>query len=120
MTKKKQEKKTENTLDQQIDEAMLHLVESNDRRMENLGLCRFTRNYLAWEIHIEAECACLDDKQQLARLKRELTWLNSMTDTEYGKKFGGIVTLEFIEDLTNEDIKDIFFYIMHNVQEWVK
>jgi len=43
-----------------------------------------------------------------------------MTDIEYGKKFGGIVTLEFIEDLTNEDIKDIFFYIMHNIQEWVK
>ena len=43
-----------------------------------------------------------------------------MTDTDVEKEFGGIVTLEFIQDLTNEEIKDIFFYIMHNIEDWVK
>ena len=120
MTKRKQTKTKANTLDQQIDDATIQLVETMMQRIENLGMCKFTRNYLAWEIHIEAESAHLDDKQQLAMIKREQTRLNSMTDTEFESEFGGIVTLEFIKELKQEEIKDVFFYIMHNIEDWVK
>lgn len=53
-------------------------------------------------------------------IKREQTRLNSMTDTEFESEFGGIVTLEFIKELKQEEIKDVFFYIMHNIEDWVK
>lgn len=47
MTKREQKQTPENILDQQIDEAWMHLVETMSQRIENLGMCKFARNYLA-------------------------------------------------------------------------